>query len=727
MSGMFVGRVGGLAVALGIGAVAFNGAAPAWADTDGPADQSTTAAESAAPKRSSDGDTRGSRQRAPLTAVAPSRRSDDDSPTPGASTRPRSAAPAADLAEDTPDLPAAAELSAPDIAPSAPSLEASQATPAPALSAPALVQAPVVAPAATAAAPLPAPASGALADVALADLLGGGDPAVPVNTPAEWAALAVARRGNAATLAQPAAAEPFAADPGPVPMPGGCSQTSTACTLILGPSGVPIPTALYALTVSKFYISPNSPFESSDAQIVFTPEGAYPVTGIKTLPLPISVEEGLQILIDTIQQIQPGGGPSIPINIFGFSQSAVIGSLLQRKLQEDPTLLPGLDRSQLTFVSVGQEMNPNGGWFARFPGLNTPSLGEYFYGSTGYQTADSTGDPQFAYPVVNYSLQYDGFADSPRYAGNFLASLNAALGILLVHTNYGNEKYFQTTYKEFDPLMAELGPGLACQQGATSCIELPVKQIDGQPQQKYYLIQTPNLPLLAPLRALPLIGKPLAALIEPALKVIVDLGYADPAHGFESATQPFANLALPFGILPQVSPLEVLQKLGEGIVQGVEDFFGSFGAGGSVAQDLAAIADSFSAPFSAGALTIPAMDDVLTSVQNIVTEISARISAGASALYATLLATADFINAGVITLPAYGVTLAIDGIKQVLSGDPIGGLINAIGRPIAASAGLLATIIVVQVTVWLEGVLAAITGCGPAAPTAGLCLIESLA
>lgn len=49
--------------------------------------------------------------------------------------------------------------------------------------------------------------------------------------------------------------------------------------------------------------------------------------------------------------------------------------------------------------------------------------------------------------------------------------------------------------------------------------------------QSYYFIRTENLPLLAPLRAIPIIGEPLAALVQPALKVIVDLGYGDPAHG----------------------------------------------------------------------------------------------------------------------------------------------------------------------------------------------------
>jgi hypothetical protein len=60
----------------------------------------------------------------------------------------------------------------------------------------------------------------------------------------------------------------------------------------------------------------------------------------------------------------------------------------------------------------------------------------------------------------------------------------------------------------------------------------------------------------------------------------------------------------------------------------------------------------------------------------------------------------------VTSLPAYAVNLALTGIEQVISGDPIGGLINAIGLPVAASVGLATTAALVGVLVWLQGAAA---------------------
>jgi hypothetical protein len=660
-------------------------------------------------------------------------------PAAGAATRVRPPARATAAATDrdssapTLSIPAPASVSVADSPEVAAPLAISVLAPSSAPPAP--LQFSVPTPATAPAAPVadPAPATDGLGTVALADLLGGGGPNAPADSPLSWAALAVARRGAveaASTVAPPAAAATLTADPPPPPppIPDGCTRTSSACALIIGPSGVPVPNGRYALNAQFLYLDQYMP-EGYDSQLVFTPEGAYPVTGIKNLPLPISADEGLEILIDTLQGLQPDDTVNpVPITIFGFSQSAVISSLLQRELQANPDLLPGLDRDQLTFVTVGQEMNPNGGWFARFPGFNTPPLGQFFYGSTGYANATDTGDPQFAYPVTNYSLEYDGFADSPRYPLNFISALNAAMGILFVHINYNSPAYFANTYGLTDPITLD-GPAKACADGSSSyCRELPVLAgAPGSPEQKYYFIETPNLPLLAPLRLVPFIGNPLADLIQPVLKVIVDLGYGDPAHGFPSATQPDANVALPFGLFPDVNPLEVLTKLVDGVGEGITDFFNAFGQNGSLQQELNAIGNSWNWALPApGPLAIPSLDDLLTTVQNGVVEIASRVSAGASALYATLLATADFINAGLITLPGYNISLFIDGIKQAINGEPIQGLINAIGRPIAADVGMLATIIVVQVAVWLEGILAAITGCGPAAPTAGLCILPNV-
>jgi PE-PPE domain len=68
-----------------------------------------------------------------------------------------------------------------------------------------------------------------------------------------------------------------------------------------------------------------------------------------------------------------------------------------------------------------------------------------------------------------------------------------------------------------------------------------------------------NLPLLDPLRGMPVIGNPLADLIQPDMRVIVDLGYGDGC----------ANVPTPAGLFPQVDPLTVGNELVTGAQQGV--------------------------------------------------------------------------------------------------------------------------------------------------------------
>ena len=57
-------------------------------------------------------------------------------------------------------------------------------------------------------------------------------------------------------------------------------------------------------------------------------------------------------------------------------------------------------------------------------------------------------------------------------------------------------------------------------------------------------------------------------------------------------------------------------------------------------------------------------------------------------------------------LPAYNVDLFLEGVKQMLSGDLIGGLINAIGLPLAADVGLITTASLVGALAWGEAVQA---------------------
>ena len=166
-----------------------------------------------------------------------------------------------------------------------------------------------------------------------------GSPAVPVGSPLEWTGLAVGRRGAAAAI--PAAAVPSAA---------------ATLPLVLGPSGVPIPTQRYVDTVMDWYVLPNSPGGVTTPQVVFTPEGLYPITGVKSLPLNTSVDQGMKILSDILDPL-PGGTPT---TVFGYSQSAIIGSLLQMGYisptspYTDPSpAIPEQLTDSISFVFVG--------------------------------------------------------------------------------------------------------------------------------------------------------------------------------------------------------------------------------------------------------------------------------------------------------------------------------------------------------------------------------------
>lgn len=455
-------------------------------------------------------------------------------------------------------------------------------------------------------------------------------PVAPTDSSPDLALLAYARRGTAVAR----------------------SAGATTAALVMGPSGVPDPSSTYVTNVDNLYIQPNSP--GAVTQVVFTPEGLYPITGVKSLPLNTSVTQGLQMLGDTVGPLLSVG---TPVTVFGYSQSAIISSLYQ---EAENGLLP--KPQNLSFVLVGNEMNPNGGFLSRFPGLKLPSLGLDFYGGT----------PQNDFPTANYTLEYDGFADFPRYPLNFLADLNAGLGIVFVHT-----KYAQLSQAQVDHA-------------------IPLQTSD--PTQKYYIIPTENLPLLEPLRLIPLIGNPLADLVQPALKVLVNLGYGDPKYGWSNVGD--ANVETPFGFLPKVNVGEVVQLLVQGVAQGVDDFVGDFSPGGSFWKEL----HSLKLP-SFGPVNLPTSPgSIITAIQDVTTAVAGAISNAAASLYAALLPTADVANAIVTMLPAYDVTLFLDGVQQAIKGSPIAGLINSIGRPLAADVGLVTTAGLIEVLVVLQAV-----------------------
>jgi PE-PPE domain/PE family/PGRS repeats len=296
-----------------------------------------------------------------------------------------------------------------------------------------------------------------------------------------------------------------------------------ALTGAMGPS---IPG--YVGDVEQLYLSSNYP--GYTPEFLVTPEKLYPLSGLRSLTFDVSVARGVNDLNAAIMAQHAVGDHTV---VFGYSQSAVIATLEMRYLETLPAgLRPGPD--ELSFVLIGNPDRPDGGLFARLAGISIPFLGLTASGAT----------PTNAYPTIDYAVQYDGVADFPQYPIDIFADANAMAGILFVHPQYSY---------------------LTAGQIASGVVQ-PVSPADTQ--TTYILIPNQNLPLLDPLRALPFVGNPLADLVQPDLRVLVELGYDRTAY---------QDLPTPFGLFPNIDPATVAAELQQGAVQGFDDAWADTG------------------------------------------------------------------------------------------------------------------------------------------------------
>ncbi len=414
--------------------------------------------------------------------------------------------------------------------------------------------------------------------------------------------------------------------------------------LIMTGSGTANPSPSYVANVSATYLKN---FTSALTIPVTTAEGLYPYTGVKDLTLDISLARGVTSLNNAITAVL-GPAPSAKVvSVLGYSQSSIIASLEMPKL-----LAQGYNSSNAFFTLLGDPANPNGGLLARFPGLSFPSLGVTF----------GTSTPSNDFPTTIWSLEYDGFADFPRYPIDIFSDLNALAGIVFIHGTY--------------PHLTQ----------ATLNTAVTLGQSGNPSMTTYNMIPTENLPLLTPLRLLPVIGNPLADLIQPDLKLLVNWGYGDPNFGW--STSP-ADIQTPFGFLPPLSATTELGALLPGATaQGVSAF----------AHDLSTLASGLPGAATSGlaGLTLPpsasmptTATGVIQAIQSANTNIVGTLTTDFSTAYGTLLPTADIATAVAVTLPSYDVNLFLDGINEAITVNPVQGLIDAFGRPIAADVGLV--------------------------------------
>ena len=143
-----------------------------------------------------------------------------------------------------------------------------------------------------------------------------------------------------------------------------------------------------------------------------------------------------------------------------------------------------------------------------------------------------------------------------------------------------------------------------------SAIQLPT---EGPTMTTYYMIPTQNLPLLDPLRSIPVVGNPLADLFQPDLKVLVNLGYGDPDYGWSQGP---ANVPTEFGLFPPLNDVEkVPGLLVSGTQQGITDFMQDTSAEltstGSLTPSLSSLAMPSSGP---SAVMLPSPADLVSAL-----------------------------------------------------------------------------------------------------------------
>ncbi|MBW0011855.1 PE-PPE domain-containing protein [Mycobacterium sp.] len=308
--------------------------------------------------------------------------------------------------------------------------------------------------------------------------------------------------------------------------------------LIMGGTFNPKPDPVYVNSIYSTYIKPNPLYSSAIPQGLFTPEQFWPVTPqLGNLTFNQSVAQGVALLNTKLSSLLTNQ----PLNsalVFGYSQSATIATNEITALMAAGSPYQG----QLSFMMIGDPNNPVGGLLERFPGFYIPGLDVTFNGAT---------PPNSPYPTSIYTLQYDGIADAPQYPLNIVSDVNAVMGYFFLHS----------TYPSLTPMQIANAVPLPTSPGYTG-------------QTHYYMLTTQNLPLLQPIRDIPYAGPPIADILQPDLRVIVDQGYAGfgPGGNYANIPTPAGLLAIPnpFTIVPDLLLGTVLGPYGAAVEIGVE-------------------------------------------------------------------------------------------------------------------------------------------------------------
>jgi diacyltrehalose acyltransferase len=268
------------------------------------------------------------------------------------------------------------------------------------------------------------------------------------------------------------------------PAPAFADDTDTA--LILGHALLATPDQSYIDQVMATYIDPNPAY--------FTGQPVYPITSALGVTTPeTDYTTGLATGVTDLDQAisQQLGVPDNDVVVFGYSMSTSIETQEMINLDNMTTGAPS--PNDLSFILAEDLNSPDGGIFERFPGM---------FGADLPATPANT-----PYTTDIYSIEYSGASDFPQYYGDFWADANAADGYIDLHPYLLPDWPAYFTPSELSG--AVLDPNVSSADLATN----------------YYTIPTQDLPLLDGLRGTPGAESSYADMIQPDMRVLVDLGY----------------------------------------------------------------------------------------------------------------------------------------------------------------------------------------------------------
>ncbi|MGV0853543.1 PE-PPE domain-containing protein [Mycolicibacterium phlei] len=200
-----------------------------------------------------------------------------------------------------------------------------------------------------------------------------------------------------------------------------------------------------------------APIEAADGDVyaVVYPAEFFPVFGRKTFGTTVRIgRENLNNCArgtgvcdyndEPAVDFGPPVAPPVPgedLVIFGYSESAVVASLVKRDLIENPRDGDGVSSMFL----LANPMRPNGGILVLGPrGFTIPILDIPFYGPTPTNSCD-VGD---CIATVDAASQYDLLGgDAPSSLTNLLALINSLAAYVLMHGDMQNANFDNALYQ----------------------------------------------------------------------------------------------------------------------------------------------------------------------------------------------------------------------------------------------------------------------------------------